>query len=66
VRSSFEEFIETNLIVQSEFNLVFWFVSYNIFLLGEKVGPTAPMLFLCVSRQLPPRARAVAEESTSA
>jgi hypothetical protein len=29
--SSFEEFIETNLIVQSEFNLVFWFMSYNIF-----------------------------------
>jgi hypothetical protein len=31
VRSSFEEFIETNLMVQSEFNLGFWFVSYNIF-----------------------------------
>jgi hypothetical protein len=31
VRSSFEEFIETNLIVQSEFNLSFWFMSYNFF-----------------------------------
>jgi hypothetical protein len=31
VRSSFEEFIEMNSIVQSEFNLDFWFVSYNIF-----------------------------------
>jgi hypothetical protein len=31
VRSSFEVFIETNLMVQSEFNLVFWFMSYNIF-----------------------------------
>jgi hypothetical protein len=34
VRSSFEEFIETNLMVQSEFNLAFWFVSYNIFLVS--------------------------------
>jgi hypothetical protein len=32
VRSCFEVFIETNLMVQSEFNLGFWFVSYNIFL----------------------------------
>jgi hypothetical protein len=32
VRSSFEAFTETNLMVQSEFNLVFLFVSYNIFL----------------------------------
>jgi hypothetical protein len=31
VRSSFEEFIETNSMVQSEFNLGFRFVSYNIF-----------------------------------
>jgi hypothetical protein len=38
VRFSFEEFIETNLMVQSEFNLVFWFVTYNIFLLVEVVG----------------------------
>jgi hypothetical protein len=27
----FEGFIETNLMVQSKFNLDFWFVSYNIF-----------------------------------
>jgi hypothetical protein len=38
VRSSFEEFIETNLMVQSEFNLVFWFVSYNIFSSLNKWG----------------------------
>jgi hypothetical protein len=31
VWSSFEGFIETNLMVQSKFNLDFWFVSYNIF-----------------------------------
>jgi hypothetical protein len=31
VRSSFEEFIEINSIVQLEFNLNFWFLSYNIF-----------------------------------
>jgi hypothetical protein len=31
VRSCFEEFIETNLMVQSEFHLDFWFVSYSIF-----------------------------------
>jgi hypothetical protein len=31
VTSCFEVFIETNLMVQSEFNLVFLFVSYNIF-----------------------------------
>jgi hypothetical protein len=31
VRSSFEEFIKTNLMVQSKFILDFWFVSYNIF-----------------------------------
>jgi hypothetical protein len=39
VRSSFEEFIETNLMVQSEFNLIFWFMSYNIFFIVEQVGP---------------------------
>jgi hypothetical protein len=39
VRSSFEEFIETNLMVQSEFSLVFWFMSYNIFFIVEQVGP---------------------------
>jgi hypothetical protein len=38
VRSSFEEFIETKLTVQSEFNLVFWFMSYNSFLIVEQVG----------------------------
>jgi hypothetical protein len=38
VGSSFEEFIETNLMVQSEFNLTFWFVSYNIFLLVVAAG----------------------------
>jgi hypothetical protein len=27
--------------VQSEFNLAFWFVSYNIFFVSEIVGPTA-------------------------
>jgi hypothetical protein len=37
---SFEEFIETNLMVQSEFNLTFLFASYNIFLLVELVDPT--------------------------
>jgi hypothetical protein len=31
VWSSFKGFIETNLMVQSKFNLDFWFVSYNIF-----------------------------------
>jgi hypothetical protein len=39
VGSSFEEFTETNLMVQSEFNLAFWFVSYNIFLLVAARGP---------------------------
>jgi hypothetical protein len=33
VWSSFEGFIETNLMVQSKFNLDFWFVSYSIFFL---------------------------------
>jgi hypothetical protein len=31
MRSCFEEFIKTNLMVQSKFHLDFWFVSYNIF-----------------------------------
>jgi hypothetical protein len=31
VWSSFKGFIETNLMVQSKFNLDFWFMSYNIF-----------------------------------
>jgi hypothetical protein len=34
VTSCFEVFIEMNLMVQSKFNLVFWFVSYNIFLVS--------------------------------
>jgi hypothetical protein len=38
VWSSFEEFIETNLMVQSKFNLDFWFVSYNTFFLGLASG----------------------------
>jgi hypothetical protein len=33
VWSSFEAFIRTNLMVQSKFNLDFWFVSYSIFFL---------------------------------
>jgi hypothetical protein len=43
--SSFEEFIETNLMVQSEFNLVFWFISYNIFYI-EKCWTRFPRLSL--------------------
>jgi hypothetical protein len=46
VTSCFEVFIETDLMVQSEFNLVFWFVSYNIFLSVEIVGPVAHALSL--------------------
>jgi hypothetical protein len=30
--------------VQSEFNLNFWFISYNIFLLVEVVGPATACL----------------------
>jgi hypothetical protein len=37
VRSSFKVFIETDLMVQSKFNLVFWFVSYNIFYMEKKL-----------------------------
>jgi hypothetical protein len=29
-----------NLMVQSKFNLVFWFVSYSIFFIVEQVGPS--------------------------
>jgi hypothetical protein len=36
--SYFEVLIETNLMVQSEFNFVFWFVSYNIFLASSGSG----------------------------
>jgi hypothetical protein len=39
VRSSFEEFIKTNSMVQSKFYLGFWFVRYNIFLFKNEVGP---------------------------
>jgi hypothetical protein len=46
VRSSFEEFIETNLMVQSKFNLGFWFVRYNIFLFENEVGPRCMHLSL--------------------
>jgi hypothetical protein len=35
MRSCFKGFIKTNLVVQSKFNLVFWFVSYNILKLLE-------------------------------
>jgi hypothetical protein len=49
VRSSFEEFIKTNLMVQSEFNLVFWFVSYNIFSSLNKWGPHWYVLSLLLS-----------------
>jgi hypothetical protein len=38
VRSSFKEFIKTNSMVQSKFNLGFWFVRYNIFLFENEVG----------------------------
>jgi hypothetical protein len=49
MRSSFEEFIETNLMVQSEFNLVSWFVSYNIFSSFNKWGPHWILLSLLLS-----------------
>jgi hypothetical protein len=39
VTSYFEVSVETNLMVQSEFNLIFWFVSYNIFSIIYQVGP---------------------------
>jgi hypothetical protein len=45
LRSSFEEFIKTNSMVQSEFNCGFWFVSYNIFYRIKTVGPAAFSLF---------------------
>jgi hypothetical protein len=60
-------FIETNLMVQLEFNLVFWFVSYKIFLLHEKVGPTLSLLSsLTPARWLPatPCARSAAPATT--
>jgi hypothetical protein len=42
VRSCFEEFIETNLMVQLEFNLVFWFMSYITFFIWKKVRYALP------------------------
>jgi hypothetical protein len=39
VWSSFEGFIETNLMVKSKFNLDFWFVSYSIFSFVSLVAP---------------------------
>jgi hypothetical protein len=39
VTSCFKVFIATNLMVQSEFNLSFWFMSYNFFSFIELVGP---------------------------
>jgi hypothetical protein len=39
VTSCFEVFIKTNLMIQSEFNLgFFWFRSYNIFFIVHQVG----------------------------
>jgi hypothetical protein len=53
VKSSFEKFIETNSMMQSEFNLGFWFVSYNIFLLEKKWGlPLSPPPLSSLSRCL--------------
>jgi hypothetical protein len=50
VTSCFEVFIETNLMVQSKFNLVFWFESYSIFFIVETVGPASDAsLFLLLS-----------------
>jgi hypothetical protein len=46
MRSYFEGFIETNLMVQSEFNLVFLFVSYNSFWVVEIVGPASHLSLL--------------------
>jgi hypothetical protein len=45
----FEVFIETNLMVQSEFNLVFWFGSYNIFFHLSSVGAGWIILSLLLS-----------------
>jgi hypothetical protein len=40
MRSCCEWFIKRNPIVQSEFNLVFWFLRYNIFWLVQIMRPT--------------------------
>jgi hypothetical protein len=52
VRSCFEEFIETNLTVQSEFNLIFWFVTYNVFFYKKKWDPLLSPLSPLSSPQL--------------
>jgi hypothetical protein len=64
VRSSFEAFIETKLMVQSEFNLIFWFVSYNIFLMKKSWHVLLRTLFLLMSRACgrPPERGPVADE----
>jgi hypothetical protein len=49
VTSCFEVFIETNLMVQSKFNLVFWFSSYNIFFVVKLVEPALVVLSLLLS-----------------
>jgi hypothetical protein len=46
VTSCFEVSIETNLMVQSKFNLILWFVSYNIFFIVYYVGPVLILLSL--------------------
>jgi hypothetical protein len=53
VKSCFEGFIATNLMMQSEFNLVLWLVSYNIFSLLQMVGAVvaAFLSLLPLSRQ---------------
>jgi hypothetical protein len=46
--------------VQSEFNLVFWFVSYNILCYDKKVGPALhalPISSLSLPRMLCPLSR---------
>jgi hypothetical protein len=63
VRSSFEEFIETNLLVQSEFNLIFWFMSYNIFCYQKTVGPVLSLLSPTLSRMQVAEEHEAAENS---
>jgi hypothetical protein len=45
-----------NLMVQSEFNLVFWFVSYNIFLVSltsrAHLGTLQLMRVVCLARHM--------------
>jgi hypothetical protein len=54
VTSCFEVFITTNLMVQSEFNLVLWFVSYNIFKLVKIVARTSRGRRATVHARYPP------------